>query len=551
MELKQQVGIQSFAFKLPATARLRDAVSSESFSADDIVSGMIQWQQTLSALSATRILFKAQSSVQWALLDLACLHANILLVPVPAYLSEAQWQHVMMQVKPDLIITDELLSAHVGLSAQLDLDWTQSHGGFQLYQVGYHIDPQIDVVIPQGTQKITFTSGSTGNPKGVCLSAASQLQVAASLVERIKLHSPRHLCLLPLPTLLENIAGVYAPLLAGGEVLIAPEAARGLNGSRLENPRLLLGLISQVQPETLILVPELLQLLVHACLQGWQAPASLKFIAVGGAKVAVDLLKQAALCGLPVYQGYGLSECCSVVALSDQSALQAVQDQLQQVGKVLPHLSVKIVNDEICVKTPFLGYLGDDGTVQEEWVATGDLGSLTEDGYLTVWGRKKNLLILSSGRNVNPEWVEAELVKTGLVQQAVLFGDAKPYCVALLYCANPAISDAQLTAFVSGVNQLLPDYARAERFIRLAAPLSEQQNTYTANGRPKRAQIAALYATELASLYPVEMLHASANAQPLAQPIAQPFAQTSREPFATAKSEPAVVIQTQSEEYPV
>ena len=543
MESKQQVVIQSFAFNLPATARLTDAVSGESVSAVDIVSGMTEWQHTLSALSATRILFKAQSSVQWALLDLACLHANILLVPVPAYLSEAQWQHVMMQVKPDLIITDEPLATHVGWSSQLEMDWTQSHGGFQLYQVGYHVDPQVNVVIPHGTQKVTFTSGSTGNPKGVCLSAKGQLQVAASLVERIKLPSPRHLCLLPLPTLLENIAGVYAPLLAGGEVFIAPEAARGLNGSRLENPRLLLGLISQVKPETLILVPELLQLLVHACQQGWQAPASLKFIAVGGAKVAVDLLKQAALSGLPVYQGYGLSECCSVVALSDTSALQAGEIQLQQVGKVLPHLTVKILNDEICVKTPFLGYLGDDCTVQDDWVATGDLGSISEDGYLTVWGRKKNLLILSSGRNVNPEWVEAELVKTGLVQQAVLFGDAKPYCVALLYCANPAISDAQLAAFVSSANQLLPDYARAERFIRLAVPLSEQQNTYTANGRPKRAQIAALYATELASLYPAEVLLASSNAQPLAQ--------TSREPFATAKSAPAVVIQTQSEEYPV
>jgi len=546
--ISNQLGFsQTPSLKLPPSARLTDAITGESFSAEAIHRELGLWQQVLQSLTAKRILFKAQSSVQWAMLDLACLNANTLLVPVPAYLSDVQWQHIILQVKPDLIITDLPLSLAEPLTSSLDVRWAKEHGGFQLYQAFYLADPQADMVIVQGTQKITFTSGSTGNPKGVCLSAASQLQVAASLVERIKLPSPRHLCLLPLPTLLENIAGVYAPLLAGGEVLIAPEAARGLNGSRLENPPLLLGLISQVQPETLILVPELLQLLLHACLQGWQAPASLKFIAVGGAKVAVDLLKQAALCGLPVHQGYGLSECCSVVALSDESALEAAQDQLQQVGKVLPHLAVKIVNDEICVKTPFLGYLGDEGTVQGDWVATGDLGSLTEDGYLTVWGRKKNLLILSSGRNINPEWVEAELVKTGLVQQAVLFGDAKPYCVALLYCANPAISDAQLAAFVSSVNQLLPDYARAERFIRLAAPLSEQQNTYTANGRPKRAQIAALYATELASLYPAEMLHASANAQPLAQPLAQTY----RESFATAKAASAVVVQTQSEEYPV
>lgn len=513
---------------LPGTARLTDAISGESFCAEAIQRQIAGWQQLLSTLQARRVVFKAQSSVQWALLDLACLHADLLFVPVPAYVSEAQWCHVLSQVSPDLIISDVPFALDAALSKALDLRWVHEFGGFQLYlsaQPAYQ-----DILIPAGTQKVTFTSGSTGTSKGVCLSVASQLQVAASLVERIKLPNPRHLCLLPLPTLLENIAGVYAPLLAGGEVFIAPEAARGFNGSRMENPQRLLGLISEIQPQSLILVPELLQLLVHACQQGWTAPGSLRFIAVGGAKVAVDLLKQAALCGLPVYQGYGLSECCSVVALSDQSALHASPLKLQQVGKVLPHLEVKIVDDEIMVKTPFLGYLGDSASGTEPWVATGDLGALDAENHLVIWGRKKNLLILSSGRNVNPEWVEAELVKTGLIQQAVLYGDAKPYCVALLYCANPAVTDTQLAEFVSRINQQLPDYARVERFIRLAIPLSESQNTLTANGRPKRPQIAALYGEALAELYGC-----------IEQPLAANTSKASTQPFE----------QSQTEEYPV
>lgn len=506
---------------IPATARLTDAVTGESFTSEAIRQQMSDWQQRLRALNAQRIVFKAASTVHWALLDLACLEADILFVPVPAYLSDAQWSHVLHQVKPDIIISDLPWTLPESTAGTSNVRWSQEFAGFQIYQQLHLNRLDEDLHIPAGTQKITFTSGSTGTPKGVCLSAASQLEVAASLVERIQLSTPRHLCLLPLPTLLENIAGIYAPLLAGGEVFIAPEAARGLNGSRMENPRLLLGLLSQVQPQTLILVPELLQLLVQACSQGWSAPQSLKFIAVGGAKVAVDVLKQAALCGLPVYQGYGLSECCSVVALSDQSALVASHQQLTQVGKVLSHLQVKIVDDEIMVKTPFLGYLG-EATVQDSaWVATGDLGAITAENELTIWGRKKNLLILSSGRNVNPEWVEAELTKTGMVQQAVLFGDAKPFCVALLYCANPAITDQQLAEFVRTTNQQLPDYARAERFIRLAVPFTESQDTLTANGRPKRQTIASLYATELAAL------------------------------FATAEQSFATPILSQTEEYPV
>lgn len=502
------IAIPTTLFNFPETARLTDAVSGESFALAEIHHQLNAWQQLLKSLKARRIVFRAQSSVQWALLDLACVAADLIIVPVPAYLSESQWHHVLTQVEPDLIISELPFKLAPEFSAASEVRWAAEFAGFQIYQR----EPTKEVYFPATTQKVTFTSGSTGQPKGVCLSAAAQIQVANSLVSRINIQAPRHLCLLPLPTLLENIAGVYAPLLAGGEVFIAAEAARGFNGSRLENPGMLLGLISKVQPQTLILVPELLQLLIHACRQGWQAPTSLRFIAVGGAKVAVDLLKQAASCGLPVYQGYGLSECCSVVALSDQNALQASNLQLQQVGKVLPHLQVKIVNDEVWVKTPFLGYLGEatlavgaQRSIDEEdaaaWVATGDLGRLTSEGDLLIWGRKKNLLISSLGRNINPEWVEAELQKTGLLQQAVLFGDSQPFCVALVFTAHAAVSDAELASYVQSVNQQLPDYARAEKYLRLATPLSEAEGTLTANGRPKRDAIASLYAAELAHLY--------------------------------------------------
>lgn len=506
------IAIPNTLFNFPETARLTDAVSGESFSLAEIHHQLNAWQHLLQSLQARRIVFRAQSSVQWAMLDLACVAADLMIVPVPAYLSDSQWHHVLTQVEPDLIISELPFNLTPEFTAASEVRWAAEFAGFQIYQR----EPTKKVHIPATTQKVTFTSGSTGQPKGVCLSAVAQLQVANSLVSRINIQAPRHLCLLPLPTLLENIAGVYAPLLAGGEVFIVAETARGFNGSRLENPGLLLGLISKVQPQTLILVPELLQLLIHACRQGWQTPTSLRFIAVGGAKVAVDLLKQAASCGLPVYQGYGLSECCSVVALSDQNALQASNLQLQQVGKVLPHLQVKIVNDEVWVKTPFLGYLGEarlavgadqetSGNEDEAWVATGDLGRLTAEGNLLIWGRKKNLLISSLGRNINPEWVEAELLKTGLIQQAVLFGDSLPFCVALLYTANAAVSDAQLASYVQSVNQQLPDYARAEKYLRLTTALSEAEGTLTANGRPKRDAIARLYAAELSNLYQQEM----------------------------------------------
>ncbi len=490
---------------IPAGARLTDLVSGQSLDQAAIAAGVTEWQQLLHDLSARRLVLWADTSLDWVLLDLACLNSQQLFVPLPLFASQGQLTHVLSAVGPEFLLSDREIPAE--FARQQGLTLRGRCRSFFLYQTPAQLQQQA-LSVPAGTQKITFTSGSTGQPKGVCLSAQTQLNTAQSLVTRIapKLTAqsqPRHLCLLPLSLLLENIAGVYAPLFAGGEVLLMPDAGRGFAGSSLANPQQLLGLISQTQPNSLILVPELLQLLVQAALKGWPVPASLQFIAVGGAKVAVDTLRQAAALQLPVYQGYGLSECGSVVALCSVDAANATDDELQSAGKPLAHLEVRIEQGEIQVKTPFLGYLGQGGAQQSEWVATGDLGQWTEGGDLQILGRRNNLLISSFGRNISPEWVESELTKTGLVQQAVLFGDAKPYCVALLYAA-PTVSDAQLSDYLDWVNQQLPDYARVARYHRLTTALSQLDGTLTSNGRPRRAAIMQQYQQQIASLYPAD-----------------------------------------------
>ncbi|WP_306518222.1 AMP-binding protein [Rheinheimera sp.] len=497
----------------PATAKLTDVQSGESLDLSQLMLRVQQWQLQLNTLQAKKVVLLSPGNVEWVLLDLACIANETVLVPLPTYLSESQISHVLQSVEPDVIVSStELKQAGYLLCTR--------YGGLWIYQ--YQVQAELFTgemkakpVLPQGCQKITFTSGSTGTPKGVCLSAATQFQVAQSLVERIGIKQPRHLCLLPLSTLLENIAGIYAPLLAGGEVLLTEEHNRGFTGSSLTQPQKLLALISSTEPQTLILVPELLQLLVLACQQGWQAPKTLLFIAVGGARVAPELLTAAAKVGLPVYQGYGLSECGSVVALSTHNAVTATSQELLAVGKALPHLQLKIVGGELWVKTPFLGYLSDNNTTvsaesatktepESGWVATGDLASLSADGDLQIKGRKKNLLISSFGRNIHPEWVEAELLKNGLLQQAVLFGDAKPYCTALLYSAQPQLCREALQSWLNSVNASLPDYARVHKYHLLSAPLSESDGTLTANQRPKRVPIAERYQAEIAAMYQPE-----------------------------------------------
>ncbi|WP_194868170.1 AMP-binding protein [Pseudoalteromonas sp. PPB1] len=430
------------------------------------------------------VAFQMDNSAAWIAVDFALNDSNKIALPLPLFFTRAQCEHALLESGASWLLSETLNSDNV-------LSKTINVCGRTVYVYQLSSKPAAYFA---GTRKITFTSGSTGTPKGVCLSDLTMQQVASSLCERLVLENPKHLCLLPLAVLLENVAGVYAPLLSGGQVITPSLNTLGYLGSQLQDPEKILMCISQFEPHTLILVPELLQLLVAACSAGWQAPESLVFIAVGGARVDESLLVKARNSGLPVFQGYGLSEAGSVVALSKVAPLS------EGVGDVLPHLKYKIEQGQLFLRGPlYLGYLNGPEHSPEHWLATGDLIRQTESG-LDIYGRLKNQLILSSGRNVSPEWPEALLLSQPGVAQVVVFGDAKTHLVALIYAASQ-LSDDQLEQHISLINSQLPDYARIGTWHRLAQPLSTSNELLTSNGRPKRDVIARYYRTELTALY--------------------------------------------------
>ena len=168
--------------------------------------------------------------------------------------------------------------------------------------------------------------------------------------------------------------------------------------------------------------------LVAFAKQGWQAPKSLKFIAVGGAVVSQQLIKQARECGLPVYQGYGLSESSSVVSLNTSN-----DDDIETAGRVLKHIQYKIENGQLYIKgSLFLGYLGQAAQNTDDWYATGDLVT-EQEGRLVIQGRLKNQLITSFGRNISAEWPESLLLSHSQVQQAVVIGEGQAFLAALIF----------------------------------------------------------------------------------------------------------------------
>jgi long-chain acyl-CoA synthetase len=477
-------------------------VSNESIDAELVQHKAEALAAQLADAGISRLGLFAANSVAWAIVDIACLLGGICLVPIPTFFSVQQREHVLASCALDTLFTDD-----VGVFPDAVVDCSQPWMGIgealALLRLRTAPNNLLDVALPPDTGKITFTSGSTGLPKGVCLSHAQLIAQARTLADVVDLAAPKHLCVMPLSTLLENVAGLYAPLLVGGTVSIPRPETMGFSGSKLTDPAKLLRTISEQQPNSMILIPQLLQLLVGATATGWQVPSSLRFVAVGGSKVSASLLQAAHAAGIPVYEGYGLSECASVVSLNSGK-----DSAIGSCGKPLPGLRVTIQDGEILVAgNSMLGYLNEPDSWNPQLIATGDLGRLEANGFLFIEGRKKNLLISSYGRNISPEWVESELLANPLLGEAVVLGDARPFCVALLWPreqskgTTAAEVAAQIADWVKCVNAGLPDYARVQLWHQLVIPLQSDSALMTENGRPKREAIAQRYAATLEGLY--------------------------------------------------
>lgn len=410
-------------------------------------------QTRMDALYGVSVLGIAlNNSVDWILWDLAALKAEIPCVPIPPFFTKDQVFHLLHSA---------------GVSHLLSPEGLRDTGTGR------------EGLLPEGTAKVTFTSGTTGTPKGVCLPQSAMDNVASSIVDVLgDEFVGTHACVLPLSVLLENVAGVYAGLKAGCTIELTSLNKFGQNYEHIHS------VLKNTQASSAILVPEILRTLM-AQVAVYSPLPHLKFIAVGGSKVDPALVMQARKMDLPVYEGYGLSECASVVALNTPQ-----HDKPGSVGKLLPHVKAQIVDSEIQIKEPgFLGYVGEDAP---QLFNTGDLGTLDEDGFLSVTGRKKNVLITSYGRNISPEWVESVLLTQPAIAQVVVYGDAQPFLSALVV---PTSLKADIQSAIDTANQSLPDYAHIKDF-HIVPPFTVADGTLTGTGRPRREKILNLYTKE-------------------------------------------------------
>ncbi|MEA2391432.1 MAG: long-chain acyl-CoA synthetase [Solirubrobacteraceae bacterium] len=196
----------------------------------------------------------------------------------------------------------------------------------------------------------------------------------------------------------------------------------------------------------------------------------------GAAPIAQDILEFFWACGVPVLEGYGMTETSTVATYS------TVEDhKFGTVGRALPGVQIKIADDgEVLLKggNIFRGYYKMEdasfGAIEDGWLHTGDLGSLDEDGYLSITGRKKDIIITAGGKNLTPANIENDLKQSRWISQAVMHGDRRPYPVVLV-----TLDEEEIVPWAKeqGLPTDMPSLAREEKVRQLVQELLDAANS--------------------------------------------------------------------------
>lgn len=310
---------------------------------------------------------------------------------------------------------------------------------------------------PDDAAIIVYTSGTTGEPKGAILSHQYVLNSCESLRRTIPIFDT-DVCFsyLPFCHVAERISGLYNRLYNGTSVYFVDDLTK-LNDY-----------MHEVKPTVFASLPRFFEKIYarlitaeHGGMPAAQAVknafgGSVRLLTSGGAPLPAEIARFFASAGLPILQAYGLTEnICAAFNRADDFKFGTV-------GKPMPLCAIKIANDnEILLKSPmmFAGYYKAPEKTAEMfdragWLKTGDLGALDADGFLTITGRKKEIIVLSNGKNVAPALLENLLKENHLISQVFVYGDGKSYLTALI-----TLNQTEAEAFARGQNINFADFA--------------------------------------------------------------------------------------------
>ena len=520
-----------------------------------------------------RVMISAENRPEWAIADLAIMAIGAIVVPAYVTNTEDDHYFIMDHSGASAVITSGgLLGARIALAASrapglqmmilMDDDatvppvksvktryWNEALGAAEPLA---DLDRRIARQKPDDVCCFIYTSGTGGRPKGVMLthrSIQANITAALELLEEGKVASgQRFLSLLPLSHSYEHTAGMHLPFQSNSEVWFC------------EGTEQIAANLVEVSPTLMTAVPRLYEVLHDRIMRGVRTKGGvsetlfmmavklgrkklagrhllphemimdlicdklvrtkvrqrlggeLRYFISGGAALSPEIGTFFMALGIKLLQGYGQTEASPLI-----SANRPGKIKIETVGPPVAGIEVRIADDnEILVRGDALmrGYWRDDAstrsTIRNGWLYTGDLGSIDEDGYLTITGRKKDIIVNSGGDNIAPGRVEALLTIEPEIEQAMVDGDHRPWLSAVIVPAedirrlatSPDTLQTMVADAVERANSRLSQIERVRRFIIADESFNMDNGQMTATLKVRRHVVRDIYGERLAALYP-------------------------------------------------
>ncbi|MEW5806471.1 MAG: long-chain fatty acid--CoA ligase [Acidobacteriota bacterium] len=532
-----------------------------------------------------RIAILAENCPEWVITDHAIMSCGAITVPLHAVLPADQVHFILENSEAtglflagsrDVKKMKSILESLPRLRWIILFEDADPSAGYQSIEKAYQegsslgsslyieLEKRRSAIDPDEIASIIYTSGTTGVPKGVMLSHRNFLSNVEDIIGLVNFGSEDvGLSLLPLSHVMERMAS-YVYLSRGATIAFATSY------ETLQSD------FKEVRPTVAVVVPRILEVMqgkilsrIHASfflkrvLFGWglkigtsrgrfllekmrppfylSMPYAIfsglafrklhrslggrfRFFISGGAPLSPELGMFFFALGVPIYEGYGLTETSPVISINAPEALR-----FGTVGRILKRIKVRISEDgEILVRGPNVmkGYYGNekatDEAFQEGWFKTGDTGYI-EDGFLTIGERKKDIIVTSSGKNIAPQRIEGFLKNSPLINNVVVFGDSRSYISALIVpdfkrLGNEAsrlgislersgrvINDEKLIDLfrkeIFNVTRSLASYEKIRKFILLGEEFTIDRGELTPTLKVRRNVIYDRYKDIIESMY--------------------------------------------------
>jgi long-chain acyl-CoA synthetase len=438
----------------------------------------------------SKVAILAENGPKWLISDFAVLSLGAVSVPVYPTLTGKQVADILFYADVEAIIVQNAAKVKnvrwpEGVKTRIAMygDVPEGYLSFdELVQQGKKDNGQKhrwgwESIQRDDLATIVHTSGTTGRPKGAMLSHGNILSNIEQILHYVPVnHEDTNLSFLPLSHIFERTAGHFAPMYVGGTIAYA-ESLERVPANLLEVkptaitsvPRLFEKIYSRVM-EQAASGSRLKQRIFHWALkvgaekcryteQGYGYPVpfwvqlrslladklvfsairqktggNLRLLVSGGAALDAKISRFFAQIGMPVVEGYGMTECSPIVACNPLLRIKP-----GTVGRPLPLTEVDLADDgELLVKSPsvMMGYYNQPeetaNTIVNGWLHTGDIVQMDQEGYIRIVDRKKSIFVLSTGKNVAPQPIESTLCTSRFIHQAALIGNKRKYVSALI-----------------------------------------------------------------------------------------------------------------------